>query len=140
MGDAELLDKNLKFLLIEDNPIVLSSMKVMMDSLGIILKTAVNSQTAINTVHTQNFDVVITDIELPDGSGYSVSKKIRELEKQQGQKAVRIIGLTGHPVSEIKARCKEAGMDEVYQKPLDFKQLKGLAAKMTRNKIRKREK
>ena len=138
MREDNFLDKDLKFLLIEDNHIALTSMKIMMDSLGIKPRTAVNSETAINAIYTEAFDVIITDIELPDGSGYHLSKKIRELEK--GPNAVTIIGLTAHSVSEIKNRCKEAGMDEVYQKPLDFERLKRLAAEAARKKMIRFEK
>lgn len=122
--NGELLADAPRILLVEDNPIMLTSLKLMMDGIGIVPTTAVNSESAYKAVSASVFDLIITDIELPDESGYNLCKKIRALEKKQGNTPVKIIGLSGHSVEEISNRCKEAGMDDVYQKPLPIEVLK----------------
>lgn len=118
-----------RLLLVEDNRMALMHMQLMIKDMGIEPQTAVNSEAAMEAIRQNMFDLVITDIELPDGTGYGLSEKIRAMEKESCQKPIQIIGLTGHTATKIVQLCKSAGMDDVYEKPMNIQLLKKLVAR-----------
>src|SRR5438132_12163220 len=65
-------------------------------------------------VESKEFDVVLSDIGLPDGSGYEV---IAQAKRKQPVKGV---ALTGFDKEEDIRRSKEAGFDFHLAKPVDF--------------------
>jgi two-component system, OmpR family, aerobic respiration control sensor histidine kinase ArcB len=127
--------KTPRLLLVEDNRMALMHMQLMIKDLGIEPQTAVNSEAALEAIRQSTFDLVITDIELPDGSGYGLSEQIRALEKEAGQKPIQIIGLTGHSAKKLAEVCKSAGMDDVYEKPMTIALLKKLVTRVFQGEI-----
>lgn len=118
-----------RILLVEDNRMALMHMQFMIKDMGIEPQTALTSEAAMEAIRHSAFDLVITDIELPDGSGLALSEKIRALEKESCQKPIQIIGLTGHSVKRLVGLCKNAGMDDVYEKPMNIHLLEKLVAR-----------
>jgi PAS domain S-box-containing protein len=69
-----------------------------------------------------DFDVILTDIQLPDRDGYDVAREIRRREIGTDSR-VPIIALTAHALAEVQRACREAGMDDYVPKPLDEQRL-----------------
>jgi DNA-binding response OmpR family regulator len=84
------------------------------------ISVAENTQTALEMVQSEKFDVVLSDIGLPDGSGYDV---ISEAKRKQQVKAVAI---TGFGTDEDIRRGKDAGFDFHLVKPIDFHELRSV--------------
>jgi CheY-like chemotaxis protein len=74
-------------------------------------------QEAQSLVTRHKFDLVISDIELPDGSGFGLMKMLRE---QHGLKG---IALTGIPLGEERTRSCSAGFSFVFRKPVNTRDL-----------------
>eukprot|EP00742_Colponemidia_sp_Colp-10_P009235 GILJ01010055.1.p1 GENE.GILJ01010055.1~~GILJ01010055.1.p1 ORF type:complete len:795 (+),score=94.48 GILJ01010055.1:107-2491(+) len=70
------------------------------------------------------FDIVITDIQMPNMDGISLTRWIRNFEKRMGWKRTGIIALTGNSTLSDKQECEAAGLDSFLVKPIDAKQLK----------------
>ena len=68
-----------------------------------------------------NIDFILTDINMPGMDGYEFSKKLQNLGKP-----LTIVALTGNVTPEIEEKCKESGMVDCAQKPLNKKQLEAL--------------
>jgi YesN/AraC family two-component response regulator len=51
---------------------------------------AASSSEALTAAQMKKFDLVISDIGLPDGSGLDLIKKIMELQKVKGKKKLRM--------------------------------------------------
>ena len=69
-----------------------------------------------------NFDLVLMDIQMPVLDGLAATKYIRELE--QGDKNhLPILAMTASVLKEERDRCKEAGMDGLIAKPVNFAEL-----------------
>ena len=64
------------------------------------------------------FDLVITDIQMPEMDGYELARSVSSLTA-----TLPIIGLTAHAMEEERARCVEAGMAECVVKPIDHEAL-----------------
>ena len=71
-------------------------------------------------IAAKKFDVLLTDIALPDGSGYEVASQAKE--KQQ----VKSVALTGFDRAEDIRRGKDAGFDFYLTKPIDFAELRSV--------------
>jgi DNA-binding NarL/FixJ family response regulator len=76
---------------------------------------AENATAAISSLEQTTPDVIILDIQLPDGSGIDILKKI----KKERAKTV-VIMLTNYPYSVIRKRCEELGADFFLDKSTEF--------------------
>jgi signal transduction histidine kinase/CheY-like chemotaxis protein len=84
-----------------------------------ILKPIANGEQSI-----ANFDVVLTDIQMPLLDGVSATKMVREIEKSAGRGGrIPIVAVTAHAMSEEAEAMKQAGIDEVITKPIEPKRL-----------------
>ena len=112
--------KSLCILLVEDHGDTLQTLSRLLTYFGHQISVADNAQSALETVQSQQFDVVLCDIGLPDGTGYDV---ITEAKRKQALKAV---ALTGFGTDEDIRRGKEAGFDFHLVKPVDFHELRSV--------------
>jgi CheY-like chemotaxis protein len=60
------------------------------------------------------YDLLITDIQMPEMDGYTLTARAREIGV-----SVPIIALTAHVMAEDRQRCLEAGCNDFAAKPLD---------------------
>lgn len=119
---------NMHILIVEDNVIAMKSLRLLMSKLNVQLMTAVDAELAFELVQSQSFDLMITDIGLPGRNGDELTAMIRALEKEQNRPPMKIVGLTGHKLDDVRQTCMEAGMDALYQKPMDLLTLKQLVS------------
>ncbi|MCK9798306.1 transporter substrate-binding domain-containing protein [Pseudomonas sp. MAFF 302030] len=66
----------------------------------------------------QAFDVVISDCNMPLMSGYDLTRKIRQAERDQGRPATTIFGFTANVHPDEEQRCLDAGMNGCIFKPI----------------------
>lgn len=82
--------------------------------------TARSGKEALALMSEQTFDIIITDISMPDMSGIELAKQIRRSENPlQGEHTV-IIGLTAFVQPEIFSEAQAAGMDICLRKPVSL--------------------
>ena len=112
--------KSLRILLIEDHNDTRQTLSRLLTHFGHQISVADNTQSALEIVQSQKFDVVLSDIGLPDGSGYDV---ISQVKRKQPVKAVAI---TGFGTDEDVRRGKEAGFDFHLIKPIDVHELRNV--------------
>jgi CheY-like chemotaxis protein len=86
-------------------------------------------------------DIMIIDIAMPGEDGYSVLKKVRALEAEQGFEAQRIpaIALTAFGRSEDRLRALQAGFHMHVAKPVEPAELALTIASLTDRRIWERE-
>ena len=110
--DFELL-QNLKILLVEDTPILRMVASKILSQNGAIVTEAEDGIIGLNQAGTGDFDLVITDIMMPNCDGYELTTKLRE----QGF-ANPIIGVTAATVGSEAERLISCGANAVLPKPL----------------------
>ncbi len=107
-------------LVAEDNPtnqtLILSQLK----ALGYEADLVKNGQEALNKLTNHNYQLLLTDCNMPLVDGYKLTKTIRE----NGNNNLPIIALTADAFPETKALCLKAGMNEQVTKPIDLYTLK----------------
>jgi len=109
----------LKVLLVDDNDSVLHMMKMSLEHNGFQVVSAKSVTEALNHIVTQNFDVLITDLHMPNaGDGFAVVTAMRHAQPQ----ALTLV-VSGFPdvVEAMTAILLQA--DDVLVKPFDVKQL-----------------
>ena len=107
-----------KLLLVEDNKIALFTLENLVRQAGCVFFSAMDGERALDLSQTQPFDLIITDLGLPGLSGIDLTIRIRLLEQELQKAPIPIIGLTAHSEEHIKQECLQAGMNEVYTKPM----------------------
>ncbi|MBA3543206.1 MAG: response regulator [Chthoniobacterales bacterium] len=104
----------------EDSRVVLCNL---LTHCGHEVATASNVQEALCLLGNLRFDVLLSDIGLPDGSGLDL---VAEARKRQPWK--KTVALTARGRTSDQERGLQAGFDEYLTKPFDFHQLRSLLA------------
>jgi signal transduction histidine kinase len=106
-----------RVLVVDDHRDTCIGMKRMLERRGYEVTVVYSGEQAAEKVRTEDFDLLISDIGLPDCSGYDLMREVRSSKPLPG------IALTGfgteHDVNEARA----AGFSEHLTKPINFEQL-----------------
>jgi CheY-like chemotaxis protein len=74
----------------------------------------------LERIAESDFDAVLMDCQMPVMDGFTATRRIRELEAQNGRRRhVPIIALTANVMSEDREHCIAAGMDSHLGKPIE---------------------
>jgi signal transduction histidine kinase/integral membrane sensor domain MASE1 len=113
-----------RVLIVDDNVDGAESLAIVLRQHGHDVVTAHDGRTAFARAERDAFDVVLLDIDLPDGlDGYEVARRLRE----DGPRAPRVlIALTGFGQPEDQARSRAAGFLRHLVKPVDPAALRDL--------------
>ena len=107
----------LNVLVVEDHEPTLRVMVRLLKQLGHNVSGASTVAAATAAARQDGFDIIISDLGLPDGSGLDVMRQLRE------QYAGRAIALTGYGMDSDIAASREAGFAEHLTKPVDVQAL-----------------
>jgi CheY-like chemotaxis protein len=119
---------HLRVLLVEDHPDTRAVLARLLRASNYWVKTAPSVEAALRLAATEAFDVVISDLGLPDGTGYDLMKQIRDRHGTKG------IALSGYGMEEDVRRSREAGFLDHVVKPVDVSQLITLLQRITADK------
>ena len=107
----------LSILLVDDHHDTLRAMSRLLRRLDHRVTAADSKSAALRAAATEAFDLVISDVGLPDGTGLDL---MRELV---AQRPIRGIALTGYGTEGDIERTRAAGFSAHLTKPIDFPQL-----------------
>lgn len=110
-------EQPLRILVVDDQPANRMVMKLQLESLGHQVTTGEDGRQAESLLMQQNFDLVLTDCQMPVMSGYQLAKRVRQREAKAGGYQV-IVGCTANAFSDEQKRCLQSGMDAMLIKPL----------------------
>ncbi len=111
--------RDLRILLVEDNKDTLAYLSTVLRKRGHHVVTADSFSAALAALHDAEmpFELLISDIELPDGDGLQLMREIREIEPMAG------IAMSGFGAEEDLRQSREAGFFDHLTKPIDLKRL-----------------
>ncbi|MGA2120059.1 MAG: response regulator [Bryobacteraceae bacterium] len=107
----------LRVLLAEDNPINQMVAAGILENRGHQVRIAASGYEALAAFESEDFDLVLMDVQMPVMDGFESTRAIREKEKVRGGH-IPIIALTAHAMSGDRERCLSAGMDGYASKPI----------------------
>lgn len=114
------------FLIVDDDPQILKLMKKMLARLGhLSVFTADNGLMGAVEYqrHHREIRLIITDIQMPETTGYDLACKIRGYESSLRLTQVPIIAMSGGAIGDIRKKCIDVGCSEYILKPVSSKQL-----------------
>ncbi len=114
---------DLRLLLVEDDAMTARIMAKLLRQNGYVVTTA-NSVAGALEVPGDDYDLVVSDIGLPDGSGLDLMRAILRRRDVPG------IALTGYGMEEDVAKSRQAGFVAHLTKPLDFAKLDSMIRKV----------
>jgi two-component system sensor histidine kinase/response regulator len=113
-----------RVLLVEDNPVNQRVAQRLLQKLAADVTIANHGAEALERLAESTYDAVLMDCQMPVMDGFTATRRIRELERQNGRgKHVPIIALTANVMSEDRENCIAAGMDAHLGKPIEPAQL-----------------
>jgi PAS domain S-box-containing protein len=118
--------QGLRVLLVEDNEDTLNVMARALRGFGYSVETATGVKAALALAERERFDLLVSDIGLPDGSGWEI---MRELGRKQ---SLRGIALSGYGLDEDVRKSHEAGFAQHLTKPVSFQTLREVLGKVAR--------
>lgn len=103
--------------------------------MGLTSITVTNGQQAIDCITSgQIFDVILTDIMMPVLGGIEAVQSIRSWQIEHGQVLPPIIAISADAFELNKQRCRESGMVDFLEKPLDLGKLADVLSRYLRRK------
>ncbi len=107
-------------LVAEDNPTNQALILNQLKTLGYTADLVANGQEALNRMVDNEYQLLITDCNMPLIDGYKLAKIIRD----KGNNALPIIALTADAFPERKVECLKSGMNDRITKPVSLEKLK----------------
>jgi CheY-like chemotaxis protein len=108
----------MSLLLVEDHEATLQVLQRLLMRSGHRVTTASTVAAALAAAASARFDVVVSDLGLPDGTGIELMEQLRDRYQLRG------IALTGYGMEEDLRRSQEAGFIMHLVKPVDFQHLR----------------
>lgn len=124
------IDRNIKVLVVDDNPSNRKLVCEFLKSLGTSAQTAEDGYQAERMAAQEHFDLILMDVQMPGMDGLETTKLIR---KKECGKRTPIVALTAHAVNEQKTRLLLAGMDDFLSKPVSEEDLEHIIARWVKS-------
>jgi PAS domain S-box-containing protein len=118
-----------KFILVvDDSPETTEMLGKLLHLEGAFVELARSGEEALEIAVRKNFDLVISDISMPEMDGYQLLQKLRELPSMA---KVPAVALTGYGRGADVDRARDEGFAEHLTKPLDLDQLLQIVKRLT---------
>jgi two-component system cell cycle response regulator CtrA len=108
----------MRVLLVEDDPTTQQSIKLLLESEGMVVDTADLGEDGLEIGKLYEYDIIVLDIMLPDMDGFEVLRRLRD-----GRVETPVLILSGLMESENKVKGLGSGADDYLTKPFDKKEL-----------------
>jgi len=118
--------KNVRILVVDDSFPILKMISTNLKEYGAVITQARDGQEAISRCELavaadgKDFDLILTDIQMPNMDGLTLVQLIRSMEKELGLASKIIVGISAYSGDRIGIDALEAGMDAFLPKPFKY--------------------
>jgi two-component system, sensor histidine kinase len=117
-------------LVVDDNPLNLTVIKMILSKLGFALELAQDGREAIQLLADDVMPALIfMDCQMPDIDGFEATRQIRQMESAKHRPRIPIIALSAGVFEQDRQQCVDAGMDDFLAKPIHIEALQGMLKK-----------
>jgi two-component system cell cycle response regulator DivK len=110
-------------LIVDDNPLNMKLIRVLLTAEGYQVRTAVDAKEALDVLHDCHPQLILMDIQLPGIDGLELT---RQLKADPSTADITILGLTAYAMKGDEERIRAAGCDGYIPKPIDTRALPGV--------------
>lgn len=119
------LEKNkIHILVVDDEQGMRDMLSLELNNQGYQVTTACNGHEALKYMHENTFDLIVTDLKMPQMDGMTLLEKIKNMKIE-----VEVIVATGHGTVETAVLAMKNGAYDFILKPYDLDQLNGTVEK-----------
>jgi PAS domain S-box-containing protein len=119
----------LRILLVDDEADSRDLLNFVLESCGALVSTAGSAAEALDIMERESFDVVVSDIGMPEEDGYSLIRRIRSLPAERGG-SVAAIALTAYARAEDRVQALRSGFQLHIAKPVESTELLAAVANL----------
>jgi len=109
-------------LVVEDHLDSLELLSFVLKNLGYNVLEARNGKDALRIATTRQFDLLVTDLGLPEMDGFELVRRVRAVKRNQNN--LKIVMLTAYDPADCAVGAVDAGCDIVLSKPIDIQRFK----------------
>ena len=109
---------SLKILLVDDSPDNRFLINAFLKKESCSIVEANNGSIAVELFPTEQWDIILMDMQMPVMDGYQATMKIRKIEEEKGIGHTPIVALTAHSINTEVKKCLNAGCDMHLAKPV----------------------
>jgi CheY-like chemotaxis protein len=117
-----------RVLLVDDHVDTCTGMKMMLERRGYDISVAHSADQAVEKARQENFDLLISDIGLPDRTGYELMSELRQTKGLPG------IALSGFGMEADVTKARDAGFSQHLTKPINFERLEEAIRRLLESK------
>ena len=112
-----------KILIIDDERAIRNTLKEILEFESYNVDVAENGREGLDRALTGAYDLIFTDIKMPEMDGMEFLAKYREGMAQQNGEEVPVVVITGHGSVDTAVEALKGGAFDFIQKPLDLNRL-----------------
>lgn len=112
-----------KILIIDDERAIRNTLKEILEFEGYTVEVAENGRAGLDRALTGAYDLIFTDIKMPEMDGMEFMAKYREGMAQQNSEEAPVVVITGHGSVDTAVEALKGGAFDFIQKPLDLNRL-----------------
>ncbi len=109
-----------KLLLVDDDPVLLLLMTKLLENAGHAVTSVESAQACLDHTHTETFDLIITDVMMPDLDGYQLTMRLRD---QATTRTTPILILTSRLQGPDEFLARAAGASDYDMKTVNGERL-----------------
>jgi CheY-like chemotaxis protein len=127
-GDApETRRRKLRALVVDDAPDVAEMVTILLRHAGYEVETALSARAALEAARGSSFDVVVSDIGMPEMNGYELAERLRVMPEYA---TIPMVAVTGFTMYDDRERAKASGFDGFLTKPINTRDLVDLLERL----------
>jgi signal transduction histidine kinase/CheY-like chemotaxis protein len=115
--DGQRPGRPLRVLVVDDHPDTVMVLSMLLGAYGHKVLTATSAAAALDLAGKEQFDVIVSDIGLPDATGYELMQQIKSRHSMKG------IAMSGYGLDEDVRKSRDAGFSDHVVKPANVAQL-----------------
>jgi len=128
---VEVASPRAKILAVDDEPVVLESLRKILVMEGYSIDTVETAQEALGLVRKHDYDFVFTDLKMPGMDGVDLTKAVKHLRAD-----IDVVVITGYATVESAVETMRHGAMDYFEKPFTADELAAFANKLV---IRRQE-
>jgi PAS domain S-box-containing protein len=125
--------QDLRVLVVDDEADTRDMLRTILETCGARVKVAGSAAAALEAVGEDVFDVLISDIGMPEEDGYSLLAKVRALAGERGEKVPAAAALTAYVAENDRIRAFQAGFQMHVPKPISPSELIAVVTELASN-------
>lgn len=107
-----------RILLADDNAVNQMVGRMMLEAMGHSVEVVDTGKAVLLALQQERYDLIFMDCQMPELDGYETTERLRRGEAGAHAAQTPVVALTACAMTEDRARCLAAGMNEYLSKPL----------------------